>query len=147
MINSFSLNRPSRPNQSICRDGRLCVYLSVCMFPLVCYRLNVFLPTFAKVLGQKNQLQKDFLGKSYKKEVVSDLCNFGSEMVKNCRADFFFFNTIKYFKVHIKTVQTPKRLEIALPGITQTILYIFMAFWIPKGITIKSLVQQLRQFC
>ena len=47
------------------------VGLSVCMSPLVRYRLNVFLPPFTKVLGQFFWVLI-FFGKSDRKEVVSD---------------------------------------------------------------------------
>ena len=69
---TFSLNRPSGPIQSISRDVRLSACLSVCMSPLVRYRLNVFLPPFTKVLGKIVFGFLDSLGKSYATEVVSD---------------------------------------------------------------------------
>ena len=57
----------------------------------VCVLLNVLLLPFKKVKSQIDRLQKDSLVKSYERKLVSDLANFGSEMVENRRAEKCYY--------------------------------------------------------
>ena len=86
----FSLNRPTGAIQSLSHYNCLCVCESV---PFFAFFFNVLLFQFTKVKSPIDQLQKDSLGNSSERTLVSDLTIWAQKWTKLMRGKKFVWSS------------------------------------------------------